>query len=170
MAGNISKTRKPMSFKEVMTNPIHCLAFGLGSGLSPIAPGTMGSLIALPMAYALQQTTPMIYLLVTLCVTIGGIFISDKSSKLMGVHDHGGIVIDEIAGVLWIFAFFKMTILSAVLGFFAFRFFDILKPWPVCYFDEKVDGGLGIMLDDLAAAIYTIIAVGCLLYGFSLLQ
>lgn len=169
MAGNISKTRKTMSFKEVMTNPIHCLAFGLGSGLSPIAPGTMGSLAALPMAYLLQQTTPIIYLLATLCVTIAGIFIADKSSKLMGVHDDGGIVIDEIAGVLWVFAFFKMTVLSTVLGFFAFRFFDIIKPWPVCYFDEKVEGGLGIMLDDLAAAIFTIIAVGCLLYGFAFL-
>jgi phosphatidylglycerophosphatase A len=167
MAGNISKQDKRLSFKDMMAHPIHFFAFGCGAGLSPKAPGTMGSLAALPLAFALQHTNPLIYLAVTLLVTIAGIFIADKSAQLIGGRDPAMIVIDEIAGILWVFAFFKMTVVTTVLGFTAFRFFDIQKPWPISYCDEKIEGGLGIMLDDLVAAVFAIVTVGCVMAGLA---
>lgn len=165
MAGNIFKQHQYISVKTVMTNPIHFIAFGFGSGLSTIAPGTMGSLLALPFAFLLRQTTPFVYVAVTVVVTIIGIFVADKSSKMMGEHDHSGIVIDEMAGILWVFAFYKMTLLSTTVGFLTFRFFDIIKPWPISYCDEHVKGGFGIMLDDLVAAFFTVIAIWVIMYS-----
>ncbi len=151
----MSNLPKP-NFKD----PIHWLAFGLGSGLSPKAPGTMGTIAALPIYwFFLQDLSLTMYLLVLVLTSLIGIYLCDKTAKDLNVHDHGGIVFDEWVG-MWI------TLLLVpqgwqwlLLAFVLFRFFDIVKPWPIKYFDEKVAGGLGIMLDDIVAGI---IALGCL--------
>lgn len=149
--------------RKVMTHPVHFLAFGFGSGLAPVAPGTFGTLMAVPL-YLLLAELPLIpYLIVVLIVCITGVWICDKSSKLLGVHDHGGIVWDEFAG-------FFITMIAApegwlwiVIGFALFRLFDIWKPWPISILDEKVDGGLGIMIDDIVAGIYALICIQLML-------
>ncbi len=146
--------------KPNFKDPIHWLAFGLGSGLSPKAPGTMGTIAALPIYwFFLQDLSLSVYLLVLLVTSLIGIYLCHKTAKDLNVHDHGGIVFDEWVG-MWI------TLLLVpqgwqwlLLAFVLFRFFDIVKPWPIKFFDEKVAGGLGIMLDDIVAGI---IALACL--------
>jgi len=142
-----------------MTNPIHFLAFGFGSGLAPFAPGTFGTLIAIPLYLLMLNLSFSMYLLLVAIVCIIGVWICDKSSKMLGVHDHSGIVWDEFAG-------FFITMLAApagwiwiVAGFALFRLFDIWKPWPISWLDKKVEGGLGIMVDDIVSGIYALICL-----------
>jgi phosphatidylglycerophosphatase A len=136
---------------SVLRNPVHFLAFGLGSGLSPRAPGTCGTLVAVPLYLLLSQLPLPLYLLM-LIVTFGvGIWLCDKTSRDLGVHDHGGIVWDEFVGY-WI----TMTVAPAgwlwlLAGFVLFRVFDILKPFPINWLDRNLKGGLGIMVDDAVA-------------------
>ena len=117
--------------RKVMTHPVHFLAFGFGSGLAPFAPGTFGTLMAIPLYLLMMQLSLAPYLVVVAIVSVTGVWICDKSSKLLGVHDHGGIVWDEFAG-------FFVTMIAApagwiwiVIGFALFRLFDIWKPWPI---------------------------------------
>jgi len=140
--------------REILRDPIHFLAFGFGSGLSPIAPGTMGTLAAIPLYYLLIQFGDFIYLLLTVFITLIGIVICDISSKKLGVHDHSGIVWDEIAGYFITMLFVPHTWYWALVGFVLFRVFDIWKPFPILWFDQHVGGGFGIMVDDVLAAIY----------------
>ncbi|AJD49520.1 phosphatidylglycerophosphatase A [Isoalcanivorax pacificus W11-5] len=137
-----------------MRNPVHFLAFGFGSGLAPKAPGTFGTLAALPVWYGLAQLPPWGYLLGTLLVIAVGPWLCGRTSRDMGVHDHGGIVWDEIAGFLITMMLAPVSLTSAVLGFLLFRFFDVVKPWPIGWLDRRVHGGTGIMLDDLVAGVY----------------
>ena len=152
--------------RRVMTNPVHILAFGFGSGLAPFAPGTFGTLMAIPFYLLMLQLSLVPYLVVVAIVCVSGIWICDKSSNLLGVHDHGGIVWDEFAG-------FFITMIAApagwiwiVIGFVLFRIFDIWKPWPISLLDKKVEGGLGIMVDDIVAGIYAFICLQALYYFF----
>lgn len=145
--------------RKVMTHPVHFLAFGFGSGLAPVAPGTFGTIMAIPLYILMMQLSLIPYLILVAVVCITGIWICDKSSKLLGVHDHGGIVWDEFAG-------FFITMIAApagwiwiVIGFGLFRLFDIWKPWPISLLDKKVEGGLGIMVDDIVAGIYALICL-----------
>ncbi|MBY4675544.1 phosphatidylglycerophosphatase A family protein [Marinobacterium arenosum] len=139
---------------SVWRNPIHFLAFGLGSGASPWAPGTVGTLAAIiPYLWFAKLSLPL-YLLMLVVTTLIGIWLCERTSRDIGVHDHGGIVWDEFVG-------FWLTMLAApagwqwiAIGFVLFRIFDILKPWPIRWADRKVHGGLGIMLDDLLAGVY----------------
>lgn len=140
--------------REILRDPIHFLAFGFGSGLSPIAPGTMGTLAAIPLYYLLIQFGDFIYLWLTVFITLIGIVICDISSKKLGVHDHSGIVWDEIAGYFITMLFVPHTWYWALAGFVLFRVFDIWKPFPILWFDQHVGGGFGIMVDDVLAAIY----------------
>jgi phosphatidylglycerophosphatase A len=140
--------------KTVLTNPVHFLAFGFGAGLSPKAPGTMGTLVALPIIWFMQYLSFEVYIIISIIVTLGGTVLAHYSSKWLGVHDHSGIVIDEIAGMMWVMAWFPVNILTLLLGFVLFRIFDVLKPFPIRWLDHHVDGGVGIMVDDLLAAAY----------------
>jgi phosphatidylglycerophosphatase A len=150
--------------RTVLTSPVHFLAFGFGSGLSPKAPGTMGTLAAIPL-YLLLMNLPLTgYLLAVLLISVAGIWICGESSRRLGVHDHGGIVWDEFAG-------FLLTMTAApqgwewiVLGFALFRLFDIWKPWPVRVADRQLHGGLGIMLDDILAGIYAWLVLQAVAY------
>jgi len=144
---------------SIWRNPVHFLAFGLGSGASPWAPGTMGTLAAIIPYFWFAQLNLPLYLLMLLITTLIGIWLCDRTSRDLGVHDHGGIVWDEFVG-------FWITMLAApagliwvVIGFVLFRLFDILKPWPIRWVDKHVHGGFGIMLDDILAGV---LAFGCL--------
>lgn len=154
------------SFKQLLANPNHFFAFGFGSGLAPKAPGTFGTLAAVPIYWLLQDLAWPIYgtwLLVTFAL---GIYWCDRSSKQLGVHDHGGIVWDEFVGY-WITMFLApKSWLWMLVGFVLFRFFDIIKPWPISWLDRKVDGGLGIMIDDVLAGVYAFLVLQTCIYFY----
>ena len=141
------------TFKQLLANPVHMLAFGFGSGLAKKAPGTMGTLAAIPLYYLLMQYVSDLYLPILLLVTVSGFWICGKAADDIGVHDHGGIVWDEIAGYLLTMYWVAFSWQNIVLGFVFFRIFDILKPWPINWLDKKVGGGFGIMVDDLVAGL-----------------
>lgn len=133
------------------------LATGFGSGLAPLVPGTMGTLAAIPFYLLLVQLPLPLYIIVVVIACLVGIKICQVTSDDMGVHDHGSIVWDEFAG-LWItMLVVPLLDLSAfdwkwlITGFVLFRFFDMVKPWPIGWLDKRVHGGLGIMLDDIVA-------------------
>ena len=139
-----------------LSNPVHLLAFGFGSGLAPRAPGTMGTLVGVALYLPLSTLNLTFYLAALVLVSLAGVWICGRTAKDLGLHDHPGIVWDEIAG-------FLLTMLAVptgwgwiLAGFILFRLFDIWKPWPINLLDQRVSGGLGIMLDDLLAAIYAL--------------
>ncbi|MFB2777805.1 Phosphatidylglycerophosphatase A [Shewanella putrefaciens] len=145
-----------------LKNPIHFLALGFGSGLAAKAPGTFGTLAAVPLYLLLAQLPFSWYLAVTLVCVLAGIYICDKAAKDMGVHDHGAIVWDEVAGLLITMIAAPAGVLWLVVGFVLFRLFDIIKPWPIRWLDAKVEGGFGIMIDDVLAGIFALIGVQAL--------
>jgi phosphatidylglycerophosphatase A len=143
--------------RSVWTNPIHFLAFGFGAGTIPFAPGTFGTLIAIPLYLLVRDFSLLTYGIILLAVIIAGIWICDVAERTTGVRDHSGIVWDEIAGFLLMMFAAPHSIIAIALGFVLFRIFDIWKPWPIRWLDQHVSGGLGIMVDDLLAAIYAAI-------------
>ncbi|MDP5292595.1 phosphatidylglycerophosphatase A [Oceanimonas sp. CHS3-5] len=151
--------RKPELAALKLSNPLHLLALGFGSGLSPIMPGTMGTLAAIPF-YLLMVNLPLwLYVALLVIGFVAGIKICNAATTAIGRHDHGAIVWDEFIG-------FGVTMLAApagwkwiAIGFVLFRFFDMVKPWPISWFDRRVHGGFGIMLDDLIAGLF---ALACL--------
>lgn len=154
-----------------MRNPVHNLAFGFGSGLAPKAPGTFGTLAALPL-WLLLAALPLGLLLVVLAASfVVGCYLCGKTADDLGVHDYGGIVWDEFVG-LWL-TLLPLYLLglayhptALVLGFVLFRIFDIAKPWPIKVADAKVSGGFGIMLDDVLAAVYAALILTACAYAF----
>lgn len=153
-----------VSAASILANPIHCLAFGFGSGLSPKAPGTVGTVVAVPL-YLLLATLPLpLYALVVLAGFALGVYLCGKTASDLGVHDHSGIVWDEFVGY-WITMFMVPEgWLWVLLGFVGFRLFDILKPWPIGLADRAISGGLGIMLDDVLAGVYACVVLHLLHY------
>ena len=150
--------------RTVLTDPVHILAFGFGTGLSPVAPGTVGSLVGVLFAWLTIDLGLPLQLAVAAAISLSGIWICGESARRIGVHDHGGIVWDEIAGMYITLLVAPPTITAWILGFVLFRAFDIAKPWPIRDLDHRLGGGVGIMLDDLAAALYALILLG--LYGW----
>ncbi|MFT5573457.1 MAG: phosphatidylglycerophosphatase A [Cryomorphaceae bacterium] len=140
-----------------LSNPVHFLALGFGSGLIKPAPGTWGTLAAIPVYLALVHLLPfglLPYLLVTAFGFAIGVYLCGKTASDVGVHDHGAIVWDEIIGFLITMILFVPSWQNMALGFIFFRFFDILKPWPIRLLDRHVHGGFGIMIDDVLAGIF----------------
>ena len=150
---NLSLGQNKVTPKQVLSDPVLFLAFGFGSGLAKNAPGTMGTVAAIPVYLILAQTTSVSYILVTLASCILGIWICGITADRLGEHDFSGIVWDEIAGLLVTMSFVPFSWEAVIYGFILFRLFDIAKPWPISWIDKKVTGGLGIMLDDIAAGI-----------------
>jgi phosphatidylglycerophosphatase A len=143
-----------------LRDPVHLLAFGFGAGLAPRAPGTFGSLVGIVAAWWLLELPLAARVAVVAAVIAAGIFICGESARRLEVHDDQRIVLDEIAGVLLTsLAVLEKTVFALALVFVLFRFFDILKPWPIRDVDHSLHGGLGIMLDDLIAALYAAICV-----------
>ena len=153
----------------ILRTPEHFIAFGFGAGLAPKMPGTAGTLVGLPIAWALSWLHLLPYVLITAALFGFGAWVCGRSARLLGVHDYPGIVFDEIVGMIvaalplvhslnlarspfwWLFAFAL------------FRAFDIIKPWPIGWLDREVHGGLGIMLDDWVAGIYAAVMLAAVL-------
>lgn len=132
-------------------NPIHFLALGFGSGLAPKAPGTFGTLAAVPLVLLVSSITHLYLAFIIMLMSVAGIYICGKAADDSGTHDHGAIVWDEIVGLLITMFMMPTSWQSVVTGFALFRFFDILKPWPISYLDKNCHGGFGIMIDDIVA-------------------
>ncbi|PXY98237.1 phosphatidylglycerophosphatase A family protein [Gilliamella apicola] len=158
----MTKQERNKDFKKYvqLTNPIHLLAVGLGSGMSPIMPGTMGSAMAIPLWLLFNGLQPYLYWILIVVAFIFGCFLCQKTSDDTHTHDSGHIVWDEFVG-MWITLFFipQISVLWVAIAFVAFRVFDMAKPWPIRWFDKRVPGGFGIMVDDVIAAIFSSVTV-----------
>lgn len=144
---------------SVWRNPVHFLAFGLGSGAVPFAPGTFGTLAALVLYLLLPDMGNTTYLLFLLAGFAAGVWICGKTANDIGVHDHGGIVWDEFIG-FWLTMFLAPPgLIWLVSGFVLFRLFDIVKPWPIGWVDRHVHGGFGIMIDDVLAGLMAMVCL-----------
>jgi phosphatidylglycerophosphatase A len=150
-------TAAKISARTVLTDPVHLLAFGLGLGLSPVAPGTVGTLLGIVIAWLTLDLALNVQIGLAVALVLAGIWICGNSSRRIGAHDPGGIVWDEIAAMYIVLLFAPATISAWILAFVLFRVFDIVKPWPIRELDHSIGGGLGIMLDDLVAALYAVI-------------
>jgi phosphatidylglycerophosphatase A len=162
------KIKRNQAPRSIWTNPVHFLAFGLGTGASPYAPGTVGTLLGVPLVYLLSHWSLWVYLIVTVVLIAIGIWVCDKTSKDIGVHDHGGIVMDEVAGYLVTMIAVPVNVWTLIAAFFIFRFFDIIKPWPIGWIDKQVHGGVGIMVDDLLAGVYGLAVIWIGLWSYPL--
>jgi len=150
--------------RAVMTDPVNFLAFGFGTGLAPFAPGTFGSIPGLVLFWLTMDFGLYVQVGIAVSMTLVGIWICGESARRIGVHDHGGIVWDEIVGMYVTLMVAPVSIVGFVLAFILFRIMDIVKPWPIRDLDHSIHGGLGIMLDDLVAALYAALLLG--LYGW----
>ena len=150
--------------RSVLTDPVNFLAFGFGTGLAPFAPGTFGSIPGLILFWLTLDFGLYVQLSIAIAMALVGIWICGESARRIGVHDHGGIVWDEIVGMYVTLFLAPVSIVGFVLAFVLFRIMDIVKPWPIRDLDHSMRGGLGIMLDDLLAAVYA--AVLLALYGW----
>ena len=155
-AENLSRT--------VLTDPVHFLAFGFGTGLAPFAPGTFGSIPGLILFWLTLDFGLHVQLGIAVAMALIGIWICGESARRIGVHDHGGIVWDEIVGMYVTLFLAPVSVVGFVLAFVLFRVMDIVKPWPIRDLDHSMRGGLGIMLDDLLAAVYAALLLA--LYGW----
>lgn len=140
-----------------LKQPIQFLALGFGSGLAPKAPGTFGTLAAIPIFLLLALLTPTFYLIAIIVMSVAGVYICGKAAEDVGVHDHPAIVWDEFVGYFITMFMIPVTWQSVLVGFLLFRLFDILKPWPISFIDKNVSGGLGIMLDDILAGLFSLV-------------
>ncbi len=156
------KTRKkpaPPVPEAVWQKPLYFAAFGLGSGAIPFAPGTFGTLFAIPFYLLLRPLPLVFYIIFVIAFIIASSWICDHVSRETHTHDHPGMCIDEFAG-------FFVTMIAApsgwqwiLIGFLLFRLFDIWKPWPIHVMDEKIHGGFGMVLDDVVAGIFAMIVL-----------
>ena len=159
---------KQLRAKISLKNPAHFLALGFGSGLAPFMPGTFGTLAAIPVFWLMADLSIWIYAAITLLACVYGVVICAKTASDMGVHDHGAIVWDEIAGYLITMLMVPFSWQTVLLGFVLFRFFDIVKPWPISYLDKHIQGGLGIMADDILAGVFAFACLQGFIYFFPL--
>lgn len=145
------------------------IATFFGIGHISKAPGTWGSLAALPLAFGMMWLGPWPYLLITIAIAILAIFAAEQYEKQSHKHDSKEIVIDEVAGILVTMAMLPMTWQSFVFGFILFRILDIFKPFPIRYFDRHVPGGFGVVADDLVAGLIANIILQLVLHNTTLL-
>jgi phosphatidylglycerophosphatase A len=155
-----------LSAIQIIRDPMLFLAFGFGSGLSRYMPGTIGTLAAVPVYWLLIQFDNIIYSALTILSIIVGIKLCDYAASKLKVHDFGGIVWDEVAGFLITMWLVPFSWINVVYGFILFRFFDIIKPWPIKWIDHHVHGGFGIMLDDVLAGVFALICLHAALWLF----
>jgi phosphatidylglycerophosphatase A len=143
----------------LMRQPVHLLAFGFGAGLLPKAPGTFGTLVAIPIVAFVMQFGWQFHLAFAIAACVTGVWICGESARRLGVHDHPGIVWDEIAGFAITMLAVPATWYGFLAGFALFRLFDIWKPWPIREADHRLHGGLGIMLDDVLAGVFAAVSL-----------
>lgn len=155
---NAAMTRPDWRF--LFAHPAHFVALGFGSGLAPIAPGTFGTLVAIPLAIGLRDRFGDVgYLVAIAAFLLVGIYAAAVTSRHLGVDDHGSIVWDEVVAFLLVLFFVGDEPVRLALAFFLFRLFDILKPPPIRQIDERIRNGFGVMADDLVAAGYTLVVM-----------
>ena len=150
--------------KRVFSRLSYWIAFGFGSGLSPKAPGTCGTLVAIPLYLGLSVLPSWLYLLAVIVAFGIGVYVSSIVTRELGIEDFSGVVWDEIVGYWLTMLFVPPHIMWVILGFLLFRLFDIVKPFPISWVEKRVQGGLGIMLDDVLAAIPAWGILQCLCY------
>jgi phosphatidylglycerophosphatase A len=150
---------------RILRDPVHLVAFGFGTGLSPYAPGTFGTLVGIPFVLLMAPLGFVAQLVLVFAGFLFGIYVCGESARRLGVHDHGGIVWDEVIGYAVTMLAVPAEPLWMLAGFALFRLFDIWKPWPIREADHSLKGGLGIMLDDVLAGIFA----GAILYLVHLL-
>ncbi|HBU30115.1 MAG TPA: phosphatidylglycerophosphatase A [Thiobacillus sp.] len=147
--------------KFLFAHPAHLIAFGFGTGLAPRAPGTVGTLLGLPLFWLVVAVAPDLPNRIVLLIAafLVRIWACGRTGRALGVADHGGMVWDEIAAFALVLLFTPAGWLWIGLAFALFRLFDILKPWPIRLADRRLKGGFGVMFDDLLAALYAIAAI-----------
>lgn len=153
-------------FAWLKQRPLCFFAFGFGSGLAPVAPGTFGTLPALPIAFVLYLLGVTGWWLAVLCIALffWGVRICSHTERELGIQDYGGIVWDEIVAMLLVLAFVPFRWKWWLAAFVLFRVFDAVKPWPIKWLDARIHGGLGIMLDDIIAAFFTLFVLNAVMW------
>ena len=165
---------------RMLLNPVHAISMGFGSGLSTFAPGTVGTLAAIPLYLIAAHYLPWsvsepfnFLVLVTIMLVLGSVC-AHYTGKALGVTDHGAIVWDEVVGyfvTMFALPYESISLFELwvwiIVGFFAFRFFDIFKPWPASWVDKNIKNGFGVMFDDVIAGVFSgvVIFVGLKLFG-----
>lgn len=149
--------RPPAQF--AFSHPAHVIALGFGAGLAPVAPGTMGTLLGWAIGWALGSFHAGVVLLAASLFFLAGLWACHITGRHLGVHDHGAMVWDEVVAFLLIIAIIPAQVAWQLAAFVLFRFFDILKPLPIRYFERRYGGGFGVMFDDLVAAGYTLLVL-----------
>ena len=152
--GQLKKQATQNLTRDVARDPVHWLAFGFGSGLLPIAPGTWASLFTAIVFWLIAPLPTIEFAVVIAFMFVVGVWICGESARRIGVHDHGGIVFDEVVGMLLTLTVVSHEPVWIAVAFLLFRIADIWKPWPIRDVDHRMAGGLGIMLDDVLAAFY----------------
>lgn len=157
----MTKSKHNTALEKIrLSNPIHFLATGFGSGLFPWIPGTIGTLAAVPLYLAIVSLSVSLLYWVIVVAFFVGIYLCSRTAKDMGTHDHGAIVWDEFVGFWITMLLVPVTHWKTVLaGFVLFRFFDMLKPWPISWIDKKIHGGFGIMFDDVVAGLMAMLVL-----------
>ncbi len=155
---------QPPNLQFLLQHPAHFFGLGFGSGLAKKAPGTAGTLVALPLAWLIATLPPLMQLMLIAALFVVGIPICSITGKHLGVVDHGSIVWDEIIAMMLVLTFTPNQWQWWLTAFLLFRLFDIWKPYPIRQFDAKLKNGFGVMFDDLLAAIYAIICLKVLLW------
>ena len=149
---------KPPPRRFLFSHPAHFIALGFGAGLAPVAPGTFGTLVAIPMAMVLRANVPDPYFLAAIVVfALIGVWACGVTWRDLGVPDHGSIVWDEVVAFLLVLYFIGDDAFRVAIAFLLFRLFDIFKPPPIRQLDRAMKNGTGVMLDDLLAAGYTLL-------------
>lgn len=156
-----------LDIKFLLSHPAHFFALGFGSGLAVKAPGTFGTLVGLPLFWIIANYALHMQLIIIAALFIAGVYFCHKTSKDLGVADHGGIVWDEIVAMMLVLTITPPHWLAWLMAFALFRLFDIWKPFPIRQFDAKLKNGFGVMFDDLLAAVYAIISIKVILWTLS---
>lgn len=151
---------------SIWQNPLHFVAFGFGTGAIPFAPGTFGTLMAIPFYLVLARFSLPFYLISVLIITLFSMWLCDQVSRDLKVHDHPGMCLDEFPGFLVTMIGAPHGIRWILCGFILFRLFDIFKPWPIRYLDTHVKGGFGMVIDDVVAGFFSFIVLHLLFWIF----
>ena len=155
---SLREMKKTPTLAFLFGHPAHFLALGFGAGLSPVAPGTVGTLVALPLAALLHATTDDAGYLIVVAITFAvGVWAADRAGRALGVADHGAIVWDEVVAFLLVLFFVGTDPVRQAFAFLLFRLFDIVKPPPANIIDREWHNGFGVMADDIVAAFYAVV-------------
>jgi phosphatidylglycerophosphatase A len=151
----------------LVQSPAHFVALGFGTGLAPIAPGTVGTLLAFPVFFAFEAAlgpfdgwpSRLAFLAVLACFFAIGVWACGRTGRDLGVADHGCMNWDEVVAFLLVLMLTPEGVVWQAVAFFLFRFFDVVKPPPIRHFDRTLKGGFGVMFDDLLAAFYALLVM-----------